>query len=311
MSKLVKPKKIGKGSTLGIVGPSSPLPNIEKLDLTVRKLEQLGYKVKLGDSTSRAYGYLAATDDVRANDLNRMFADAEVDAVVAMRGGYGAMRILDKLDYSIARENPKVLIGFSDVTALHAAYMKYADLVAFHAPMPVGTLADGEMEPIAQDAFDRALKRAEPMGVVPSAFPLTALARGKAEGMLVGGNLCLQCGILGTPYELDAKGCILFIEETGESVYSVDRLLTQLRLAGKFEDCAGIVIGDFDGCDAAMRGHNLTMEQVLADILPKNKPIIRGYSIGHCTPNIALPLGVMARIDADNTELTILENAVI
>jgi muramoyltetrapeptide carboxypeptidase len=308
---MIKPKRLGPGSTLGIVGPSSPLPNIEKLEPTVRKLEKLGYKVKLGESASKAYGYLAATDEIRANDLNMMFADSEVDAVVAMRGGYGAMRILDRLDYEIARNNPKALIGFSDITALHAAYMKYSDLVTFHAPMPVSSLADGELDPIAQDAFDRALKRAEPMGVVPSAFPLRALSSGVAEGRIVGGNLCLQCGILGTPYEIDTKGCIVFIEETYESLYSVDRLLTQLRLAGKFDDCAGIVIGDFDGCDASMRGHNLTMDQVLADILPKDKPVVRGYSIGHCAINVTLPLGVMARLDADNAKLTVLENAVL
>ncbi|GHU72047.1 peptidase U61 [Clostridia bacterium] len=307
---MIKPCALKPGSTLGIVGPSSP---VDPADLynAKRCLEDIGYTVILGDSCTKAYGYLAAIDDIRAGDLNRMFSDAAVDAVVCMRGGYGAMRLLDRLDYAAAAEHPKPLIGFSDITALHIAYGKFSSLVTFHGPMPVSSFKDGGLDSIEQDSFDRTLKRAEPMGTVPSAFPLFTIREGVAEGMLVGGNLSLITGLLGTPYELDTADRILFIEEVGEKSYAVDRMLTQLRLAGKLDACAGIVLGDFTGCGESMRGYNLPLSQIFEDILkPCCKPILGGFSIGHCSHNVTLPLGVAARLDADARTLTILESAV-
>lgn len=308
---MLKPPRLKHGATIGLVGPSSPLPRGGMLDKCVSALESLGYTVVLGKSSRRAYGYLAGSDAVRADDLNRMFADDSIDAIVAMRGGYGAMRLLDLLDYAAAREHPKPLIGFSDITALHIAYGNRSDLITFHGPMPASALEDGPLDPLSQDAFDRALKRAEPMGDVPSAFPLETLAPGMAEGRLVGGNMSLITGLMGTKWELDTTDCVLFMEEVGEKTYSVDRMLTQLRLAGKLDACAGIIFGDFSGCTEPMRGHNLPLAQVLADIVvPCGKPVLAGFSIGHCSPNVTIPIGVRARLDAGAKRLTILESAV-
>ncbi|MDR1570122.1 MAG: LD-carboxypeptidase [Oscillospiraceae bacterium] len=308
---MIKPPLLKRGDTIGLLGPASPLSDAGKLEPCVRRLEELGYRVVTGASATRAYGYLAGDDATRAGDLNRMFADPNIDAIAAIRGGYGAMRLLDRLDYAAARANPKILIGFSDITALHIAYGKCSDLITFHSPMPVGFFADGEQNPLSQNAFDRALKRAEPMGGVPSGYPLETIAPGAAEGELIGGNLSLICALLGTPYEPDTAGKILFIEEVGERVYSIDRMLTQLRLAGKLSECAGIVLGDFANCSGSMRGHDLPLRQVFEDILaPCGKPILYGFSIGHCTPNVTLPLGARARLDADARTLTILEAAV-
>jgi muramoyltetrapeptide carboxypeptidase len=306
-----KPRALKPGSHIGVIGPASP---VDPADLMNGKfgLESKGYSVTLGDSCTKAYGYLAATDDIRAADLNEMFSDEDIDAIFCMRGGYGAMRLLDKLDYDAAARNPKPLLGFSDITALHIAYGKLSGLVTFHGPMPVGVFKAGGLTPIEQDSFDRAIKRAEPAGEIPSAFPLFTMNEGVAEGMLVGGNLSLIAGLLGTPYELDTAGRILFLEDVGEKSYSIDRMLTQLRLAGKLDSCAGIVLGDYSDCGGSMRGHNLPLSQIFRDVLsPCGKPTLGGYSIGHCDNNVTIPLGVRARLDAGAKSLTILENAVV
>jgi muramoyltetrapeptide carboxypeptidase len=307
---MIKPHSLKPHAHIGIVGASSP---VDPADLENAKsgLESKGYTVTLGESTTKAYGYLAATDETRAADINRMFGDDNIDAIFCMRGGYGSMRILDRLDYDLARQHPKPLLGFSDVTALHIAYGKLSGLVTYHGPMPVGVFKSGGLAPIEQDSFDRALKRSEPMGIIPSAYPLSTIREGTAEGTLVGGNLSLIVGLLGTPYELDTAGRVLLLEDVGEKSYAVDRMLTQLRLAGKLDDCAGIVLGDFTDCGESMRGCNLPLPQIFADILlPCGKPILGGYSIGHCDINVVLPLGVRARLDASARTLTILENAV-
>ncbi|MDR1599534.1 MAG: LD-carboxypeptidase [Oscillospiraceae bacterium] len=307
---MIKPRALRPHSHIGIVGPSSP---VDPVDLYAAKsaLEAMGYRVTLGEGCVKAYGYLAAVDEIRAADLNRMFNDDGIDAVFCMRGGYGAMRLLDRLDYGAARKNPKPLLGFSDITALHISYGKFSNLVTFHGPMPVGAVKSGGLTAIERDTFDRSLKHVEPVGFLPSASPLFTLREGVAEGMLVGGNLSLVVGLLGTPYELDTAGRILLLEDVGEKGYAIDRMLTQLRLAGKLDDCAGIALGDYSDCGGPMRGHHLPLSQVFIDtLLPCGKPILGGFSIGHCANNVTLPLGVQARLDAGAKTLMIMENAV-
>lgn len=308
-----KPKKLQFGDTLGFIGPSGAVRAEGAVGRAVEYAENLGFKVKLGESANAKYGYLSGTDEMRARDVNAMFADPQVDAIICTRGGYGTMRMLDLLDYDLIRKNPKIFVGFSDITAMHIALLNRCDLVTFHGPM--ATRWNDEL-PIdfVRNSFCSAVMTAAPMGVLQNAPDYHARATvnpGSCEGVLVGGNLSLIAGTIGTPYEIDAKGRILFIEEIGERTYCVDRMLTQLRLAGKFDDCAGIVFGDFNDCPVEYENFGLTLDQVIRDVAaPCGKPIFTGLQAGHVTPKITLPFGVRCRMDANHCSLEVLESAV-
>lgn len=306
-------KKLEFGDTIGLIGPSGTVREAGAVDAAIAYMQQLGFKVKVGESAHAKYGYLSGTDEVRARDINAMFADPEVNAIVCTRGGYGTMRLLDLLDYDVIRANPKIFVGFSDITALHAAIFEKCGLVTFHGPMATrwqAEFADGFTQP----AFMNAVMQAQPLGALvnhPDYHARKTVNPGEAEGLLVGGNLSLIAGTIGTPYELDTKGRILFIEEIGERTYCVDRMLTQLRLAGKFEDCAGIVFGDFNDCPVEYPEFGLTLEEVIRDVAaPCGKPIFTGLQAGHVAPKLTLPFGVKCRMDADACTLEILESAV-
>ena len=306
-------KKLKFGDTIGLIGPSGTVREAGAVDQAIAYMKELGFRVKVGESAHAKYGYLSGTDEVRARDINAMFADPQVDAIVCTRGGYGTMRLLDLLDYDVIRANPKVFVGFSDITALHIALLEKCGLATFHGPMATRwkpEFTDG----FTQHAFFGAVMSAQPLGELRNAPGYHARATvnpGKAEGLLVGGNLSLIAGTIGTPYELDTRGRILFIEEIGERTYCVDRMLTQLRLAGKFDDCAGVVFGDFNDCPVEYPEFGLTLEEVIRDIAaPCGKPIFTGLQAGHVSPKLTLPLGTRCRMDADSCTLEILESAV-
>lgn len=310
---MLKGKRLKIGDTIGLIGPSGTVREAGAVDNAIRYMKALGYHVKVGESAHAKYGYLSGTDEVRARDVNAMFADPEVDAIVCTRGGYGTMRMLDLLDYDVIRQNPKVFVGFSDITAMHIAFFEKCGLVTFHGPMATRwehDFADGFSKP----ALFNAIAKAEPLGELHNApgYPARETVNpGSAEGILVGGNLSLIAGTIGTPYEIDTKDKILFIEEIGERTYCVDRMLTQLRLAGKFEDCAGVVFGDFADCPVEYPEFGLTLSEVIRDVAaPCGKPMFTGLQAGHVTPKLTLPLGVRVRMDADACTLTVLEPAV-
>ena len=274
----------------------------------------MGFRVKLGESCGKKYGYLSGTDEIRARDINAMFADPEVDAIVCLRGGYGAMRILDLLDYELIAQHPKIFMGFSDITALHIALLERCQLATFHGPMAAANWANSPLDDFSRESMYRALMHAKAAGELlnPPEYPRTGINGGQSEGLLVGGNLMLIASSLGTPWELDTRGRILFIEEIGERTYCVDRMLTQLRLSGKFNDCAGVVFGDFADCPVEYPDFGLTLEEIIRDVVvPCGKPIITGLRCGHCSPKLTLPLGVRCRMDADTCTLTVLESAVV
>ncbi len=306
-------KKLKTGDTIGIIGPSGVMRTAGAVDQAVEYAKELDFQIKLGESANARYGYLSGTDEVRARDLNAMFADPDVDAIVCTRGGYGTMRMLDLLDYETIRKNPKIFVGFSDITALHVAFLEKCGLVTFHGPMAT-RWHDEFPDGFTQAAFYRAVMKDEPMGDLinaPGYHARKTVNPGSAEGMLVGGNLSLITGTIGTPYELNTKDRILFIEEIGERTYCVDRMLTQLRLAGKLDDCAGIVFGDFCDCPVEYPEFGLTLEEVIRDVVaPCGKPIFTGLQAGHVTPKLTLPLGVRCRMDASSCTLTVLESAV-
>ena len=263
-------KKLKFGDTIGLIAPSGAVRTEGAVARAVEETERMGFKVKLGESAQQKYGYLSGTDEVRARDINNMFADDEVDAIICIRGGYGAMRILDKLDYKMISKHPKIFAGFSDITALHIALLNRCDLATFHAPMAVGW-ADGPMDDFSRESMYKALMHAEPMGelVNPPEYEKKTVNPGIAEGTLVGGNLMLITSSLGTPWEINTKDRILFIEEVSERTYCVDRMLTQLRLAGKFDDCAGVVFGDFADCNIEYPEFGLTLEEIIKQALKK------------------------------------------
>ena len=305
---MLKPRALKKGDTVGLIALASPasLDNVEK---AVKRLEKFGLNVKVGKTCTSTYGYLSGTDELRSTELNEMFGDPTLTGIVCLRGGYGTPRILDKIDYSIIAKNPKVFVGFSDITGIHGAIQNATDLVTFHGPM--GAMMGGddysEYSLSHWGAMLFGEQAAGPM-LNPEGEQMVGRAGGKARGKLCGGNLSLIADLMGTPYELRTKGNLLFIEEVGEAPYQIDRMLTQLRLAGKLDDCAGIVLGDFANCESdKKRDETLSLEEVLRDILPKNKPTIANVRAGHCDPNMILPFYVEYEIDGDAGTLTLLE----
>ncbi len=306
-------KKLQWGDTIGLIAPAGVIREEGAIQRAAAETERMGFRVKLGRSVHGHYGYLAGDDASRAADINDMFRDDTVDAIICLRGGYGAMRLLDRIDYDLIRRNPKIFMGFSDITALHIALLERAGLVTFHGPMAASNWADGPLEPFTKEQMFRALMNGAPLGDIPNPpdFPRQTVVHGVCEGQLVGGNLSLVASLLGTPWELDAKGRILFLEEIGENTYCVDRMLTQLRLSGKLEDCAGIVLGNFNNCQVEYEQFGCTLEEVVRDVIvPCGKPVFSGLRCGHCRPNLTLPFGVMCRMDAEKCTLTALEAAV-
>jgi muramoyltetrapeptide carboxypeptidase len=283
----------------------------------VEQCRALGYEGVVAAHADAKYGYLAGTDDVRLADFNQAVADPSLDAVWCLRGGYGTPRILAGVDYRSLAKAPKALIGFSDITALLLAVTRTAELVTFHAPVARGALTNFSREALQQVVGDTA-----PAGVLPAApvssqrvvateGRIVALAAGRAEGPLLGGNLTLLCHLVGTPYLPDPDGAILFIEDVGEELYAVDRCLAHLRLAGVLERVAGVAVGQFTDLKRDTPSGALGLEEVLdSHLRPLGVPVAFGFPIGHIDDQWTLPIGVMARLDADGGTLEILESAV-
>lgn len=311
---LIKPAALRKGATIGIIAPCSGLPDPEQLPLAVRRLEGMGYRIKVGGTCYAKEAYLAGPDALRADDVNTMFRDDTVDAILCARGGYGATRILSMLDYDAIRANPKVFSGYSDVTAFHAAIMAKTGLCTFHGLMAASDFGQETVDAFSAQAFFRAVGDPMTLGLLqnPPGYPLLrAVVPGRAEGPLIGGNLSLMAALLGTPYLPDVDGCILFLEDVDEAPYALDRYLTHLKSAGVLDRVAGIVLGDFKRCgpegEEGARGLWEMFGRTLAD-LPI--PVLSGLRVGHCTPKLTLPLGARCLLDADEGTLTMLEGAV-
>lgn len=308
-----RPKPLKRGNTVGLVAPSSPTADYDIVRLSVERLMELGFSVSVGDSCYGEYGYLSGKDDVRAGDINKMFADSSIHGIVCLKGGYGTPRILDKLDYEGIKDNPKVFVGYSDITALHIAFNQLCGIVTFHGPMAASDMVEG-FDDFSKEGFLKAVTSMQPLGELhnPGTETIGSLVKGKASGTIIGGNLSLIAATLGTPYEIDTKGKLLLIEDIDEEPYKIDRMLSQLRLAGKFEDCGGIIIGDWNNCVPKKQRASLTLEKVFEDIIvPAGKPTLYNLKAGHCCPKITVPFGVEAEIDADSCTLTLKESALL
>lgn len=308
---MLKPKLLKKGDTIGLVGVSGALryPK-EKYPKMMEAIDAMGYNVIMADSCREYYGYLSGSDASRARGLNRMFADDRVDAVVCMRGGYGVARMLDQVDFDVIRANPKIFLGYSDITALHTAIHQKVGMVTFHGPMP--STCWPKFDDFTRESMVRALTCTEPLGLLknPEGIAPKCVVPGRCEGVLVGGNLSLIASACGTPYALDVTDKVLLLEDIGERIYRLDSMLTQLRQAGMFEKCAGVVLGGFTDCTIEYPDYALTLDDIIRDIIvPAGKPVLANMSIGHMDTKITVPLGVKCRLDAGAGTLEIVESA--
>ena len=308
---MLKPKPLRRGDTIGLVGISGALREPEvNYDRMMNAIDAMGYKVIVADSCREQYGYLSGTDESRAKGLNQMFRDDRVDAVVCMRGGYGVARMLDRVDFDAIRANPKIVLGYSDITALHTAIHEKCGLVTFHGPMP--STSWPTFDDFTRDSMVRALTSTKPLGLLsnPEGVRPTCIVPGRCSGTLVGGNLTLIASACGTPYALDVTDKVLLLEDIGEYIYSLDSMLTQLRHAGMFEKCAGVVLGGFTNCTEEYPNYALHLDDIIRDIIvPAGKPVLGNMSIGHMDTKITVPLGVQCKMDAEAGTLEITESA--
>jgi muramoyltetrapeptide carboxypeptidase len=266
-----------------------------------------GYSLRIFPGVFEKDGYLAGSDDIRLNDLHAAFTDPEVDAIICLRGGYGTPRLLDRIDFQLLRHHAKPFIGYSDITALHLAISRYAGFVTFHGPLLNADLL-GERLPPTESSFFNMLSgqcRAGSVLTHPIGRPLTTIVPGVAHGRLLGGNLSMIAATMGTPYQIDAEGVILFIEDINEPLYRIDRLLTHLRLAGTLHKLRGVLVGDIAGVEVG------ALERLLKQTFePLPIPVLSGWRSGHCNPNLTLPMGALVRMDAGNKELVLEQDVV-
>jgi len=315
----IYPKALRQGDTIALVAPASPVKR-RRIELAIERLEAKGFHIKLYGDLYRKHGYLAGDDSTRAEELMAAFADPEVVAIFPARGGTGVTRLLDLLDYNVIRRHPKIVAGFSDITALHLALQSQTGLVTFHSPHPMDGIGvpDGLSE-LSARTYWRALLADEYSDQNGYEIPLTDQEResivtlypGKATGRLVGGNLALVVALMGTPYEIDTHENILLLEDINEQPYRIDRALSQLKLAGKLDTLAGVLLGQFTDCVASPNKASLALDEVFQGYFGElDIPVMQNFPTGHCRNNATLPLNVEVEIDADECRVKVLENPV-
>ncbi|MEH2442585.1 S66 peptidase family protein [Nostoc sp.] len=302
-----KPLRLQVGDTVGLISPAG-IVDAKDIEAAQQSFSQLGLKVKLGKHILDRYGYLAGKDSDRAQDVNLMFSDRTIKAIIPMRGGWGCNRILPLLDYSLIRSHPKIIIGYSDITTLLLAINARSQMITFHGPVATST-----WNQFTVDYFKRILFNGEAVtmqNLNPSEVRVETIAPGKARGKLVGGNLSVLSAMVGSPYLPSWNKSILFVEEVGEDVYRVDRMLTQLKTAGILNQISGFIFGQCTNCKLGDEP-SFTLIQVLQDhILPLGIPAWYGSMIGHIKDKFTLPIGVEVEINAELGTIRMLEAAV-
>ena len=300
---MITPNPLYPGARVALLAPSSAV-EAQRLPAAVGAVKALGLEPVPYPSCYAAsrHGYFAADDAQRAADLQAAFADDTIAGVLCLRGGYGAHRLLPLLDLDAIARRPKLFVGYSDITALHTAFNQVCGFVTYHAPMPAADYYK-PVDEVTMSGLRRCLFGSL-TGPVENPGPLTALSHGSAMGRLCGGNLSLLAASLGTPWEIDTRNKILFLEDVGEHIYRIDGMLTQLRNAGKFRDCAGILLGDWTDCTPEEAERTLTLHQLFRElILPAGVPVLANLPCGHSLPSMALPLGAVLSMDADSPAL--------
>jgi muramoyltetrapeptide carboxypeptidase len=303
---IIKPRRLQVGDTIAAINPAA-FTYQKEVTKFFKVVENLGLKVKLGSHFYDRYGYLAGKDADRAADVNAAFSDPAVQGIFTGMGGWGCNRILPLLDYNTIRNNPKIILGFSDVTSLLLAIHAKTNMVTFHGPLGVSSWSKFTVDSLKQVLFDGEAATLTNANTVK----VETITRGKARGRLLGGNLSVIATTVGSAYLPEWDNCILFVEEVGEEVYRVDRMLTQLKLAGILDRISGFIFGQCTKCDAEKPEESLTLEQVLSDIIrPLRIPAWYGSMVGHVRDKFTLPIGLQVEIDADSGTIKLLESAV-
>ena len=304
--KRILPPPVRPGDTVRLICPSGALRHPdEDIALSVSNMEKLGFRVELGPGLTRKYGYFGGTDRERAREVNEAFADPACRAIVCVRGGYGTARILSMLDYEMIRAHPKRFLGYSDITALHAAISQKTGIVTFHSPMP---MSGSFLKEYTREGVLSALCDPDPMWCLqnPAGDAPECVTPGRAYGRIAGGNLSLVASLIGTPWQVDWKGSLLFLEDVGEHTYRLDGMLTHLRNAGAFDECAGVCLGQFTDCTNEDDDFGFTIRQIVEDlIVPSGKPVVMNLRFGHTHPSMTFPVGMFAQMDASNGSICV------
>lgn len=313
---ILKPKRLRPGDTVGLINPASATFEPDDIALVEETMTALGLRSRRAPHLLARHGYLGGTDAERAADLHAMFADPGIAAILAVRGGWGTSRLLPLLDYDLIRRNPKLLIGYSDLTALLIGIYARTGLVTIHGPVGISTWDDA----FSLDYFRRLLFEGEaltmrnptdPDALVQTEHRIQPITPGTARGRLVGGNLTVLSAILGSPYLPDWRGHLLFLEDIGEQLYRIDRMLTHLKITGLLGQLSGFIFGQCTDCDPGRGYASLTMTELMQDhIAPLGIPAFRGAMIGHIKQKFSVPLGVEAEMDAAKGTIRLLEPAV-
>ena len=308
---LLKPARLRKGDVIGLVSPASTPAPPEKVERSVRYLEGMGYKVDVGRNAEAQHGYLAGTDEQRAGDLNQMIRDPRLKAIFALRGGYGTPRILSMIDYRALRRAPKIISGFSDITALQLAIFRRCRLVTFSGPMPAVEFWK-DPDPYTEENFWRLVSSTKKVGNL-EASELAVLNQGRGSGALLGGNLSLVVNCLGTRFFPSMREVILVVEEVDEAPYRVDRMLMQLVNARIVSQLKGVVFGQFTRCEQRDPAKpSLTSAEVLRDFALRLRcPVLANLEYGHIARKLTIPFGLRAQIDAPRRRIAVLESAVV
>lgn len=310
MVDLRRPAPLSPGDGIALIAPSRPAsPKLVSSSTTY--LEDRGYRVVHGAHLCDEYHYLAGRDRDRAGDIMEAFRDPGVAALFCARGGYGSGRVLDCLDLDAIARHPKIVVGFSDTTGLHLGLYARTGLVGFTGALADIDLAAPPVEPLLEDSLWRCLCRPEPLGDIPTAAgELEVLRPGRGTGPLVPANLALLCSLLGTPFAPDLGGAILLIEDVGEYPYRIDRMLTQLRLAGILDSLSALVLGQFSDCFIPEEmDQSPSLEEMILDLTPPSLPILAGFPYGHARRRMVLPIGVLAALDTEGPSLSLCEPA--
>jgi muramoyltetrapeptide carboxypeptidase len=311
---IIKPPRLRAGSLIGLVAPASTPSPEENIEKGAAYLEQLGYRVKFGKYIRRVHGYLAGTDEERAADFNTMVCDKEVNALFAIRGGYGTPRLLRMIDYRSLKQNPKIIVGYSDITALQLAIFRKTGLVTFSGPMTGIEMSKG-MDPYTEENFWRLLTSTKKIGVLkhPTEEPWKILHDGKSHGRFLGGNFSLLACLMGTPFLPELRESILILEDVDEAPHRIDRLLAQLLNTGIAQRLAGLVFGKFTNCTPSdPKEPHLTIDQVLEEYAAKvSCPAIANFPYGHVRRKLTIPIGLQTTLDTKRNRIAIMENAVM
>lgn len=310
----IKPKKLVKNDVIGIISPASLPDDLSRIEKGVNYLEGLGYRVEVGKNVGKERGYLAGEDSERLEDLHEMFKNKHVKAIFCVRGGYGSGRLLNKINYNLIKKNPKIFVGYSDITALQMAMLVKTGLVTFAGPMVAVDFWKEEVDPFAEEIFWRTLSSSKKIGKVqnPNEEKFFILNKGRGEGKLIGGNLAVFVALMGTPYFPSLKDKVILLEEVGESPYRIDRMLNQLKLANAFNQANAVILGRFVDCyESDTEKKTLTLNEVIADFLEDlSIPVIYNVKHGHIPENITLPFGIKYNVNASRGFINILESAV-